>query len=80
MYHHYLSSSHISTLCDCFIIQIPEADLIKLVTAEYDKQQELEKQRTIFDRIMAYTSQNYNKDTNKFLPPINAYVGDDFAN
>ena len=34
----------------------------------------------MFDRIMAYTSQNYNKDTNKFLPPINAYVGDDYTN
>ena len=53
-----------------------EADLIKLATKEYDMQRELEKQQTIFDRIMAYTSQNYNKDTNKFQPPINAYVGD----
>ena len=53
-----------------------EADLIKLATKEYDKQRELEKQQTIFDRIMAYTSQNYNKETNQFQPPINAYVGD----
>ena len=57
-----------------------EADLLKLATKTYDRQKELEKQRTIFDRIMAYTSQNYNKDTNKFLPPINAYVGDDYTN
>ena len=56
--------------------KVADADLIKLVTAEYEKQQELQKQKTIFDRIMAYTSQNYNKDTNKFKPPINAYVGD----
>ena len=69
MYHYHASSNH-------FIIQVPEADLIKLATAQYDKQQELEKQKTIFDRIMAYTSQNYNKQTNKFQPPINAYVGD----
>ena len=52
------------------------ADLIKVVTTEYDKQKELEKQKTIFDRIMAYTSQNYNKETKQFQPPINAYVGD----
>ena len=53
-----------------------EADLLKLATKTYDSQKELEKQRTIFDRIMAYTSQNYNKDTKEFQPPINAYVGD----
>ena len=57
-----------------------EVDLIKKATREYDQQRVSEKQKTMFDRIMAYTSQNYNKDTNKFLPPINAYVGDDFAN
>ena len=56
--------------------QVAEADLLKLATKTYDRQKELEKQRTIFERIMAYTSQNYNKDTNKFQPPINAYVGD----
>ena len=56
-----------------------EVDLIKKATRQYDKQREEEKQKTMFDRIMAYTSQNYNKDTNKFLPPINAYVGDDNA-
>ena len=56
--------------------QVAEADLLKLATKTYDRQKELEKQRTIFDRIMAYTSQNYNKDTKEFQPPINAYVGD----
>ena len=54
--------------------------MIKKATRQYDKQREEEKQKTMFDRIMAYTSQNYNKDTNKFLPPINAYVGDDYTN
>ena len=53
-----------------------EADLLKLATKEWDERRELEKQRGIFERIMAYTSQNYNEDTNKFQPPINAYVGD----
>ena len=56
--------------------QVAEADLLKLATETYDRQKELEKQRTIFERIMAYTSQNYNKDTKEFQPPINAYVGD----
>ena len=59
-----------------FSFQVAEADLLKLATKEYDKQREMERQQTIFDRIMAYTSQNYNKETNKFQPPINAYVGD----
>ena len=53
-----------------------EADLLKLATKEWDERRELEKQQGIFERIMAYTSQNYNEDTNKFQPPINAYVGD----
>ena len=56
--------------------QVAEADLLKLATKTYDRQKELEKQRGIFERIMACTSQNYNEDTNKFQPPINAYVGD----
>ena len=50
--------------------------MLKFASLEYDKQKELEKQKSIFDRIMAYTSQNYNKETNQFQPPINAYVGD----
>ena len=64
-----------STIIPC-CFQIDEVELLKFASAEYDKQKELEKQKSIFDRIMAYTSQNYNKQTNKFQPPINAYVGD----
>ena len=56
--------------------KVNEADLLKFASLEYDKQKELEKQKSIFDRIMAYTSQNYNTHTNQFQPPINAYVGD----
>jgi len=56
-------------------LEVADVDLIKKATREYDLQKVSEKQKTMFDRIMAYTSQNYNKDTNKFLPPINAYVG-----
>ena len=55
---------------------MPEVDLIKKATRQYEAQREKEKQKTMFDRIMAYTSQNYNKDTKEFQPPINAYVGD----
>ena len=66
----YITLLHLNT------VQVAEADLLKLATKTYDRQKELEKQRTIFDRIMAYTSQNYNKDTKEFQPPINAYVGD----
>ena len=54
-----------------------EADLLRRVTSEYEQQKKVEKQRAMFNRIMAYTSQNYNKRTKKYKPPINAYVGPD---
>ena len=53
------------------------ANLLRRVTSEYEKQRKLEKQQAMFNRIMAYTSQNYNKQTKKYEPPINAYVGTD---
>ena len=55
-----------------------EADLLKLATKEWDERRELEKQRGIFERIMAYTSQNYNSKTRRYMTPINAYVGEEW--
>jgi len=52
-----------------------QADLLRRVTTEYENQRKKEKQQAMFNRIMAYTSQNYNKRTKKFESPINAYVG-----
>jgi hypothetical protein len=54
-----------------------EADLLRRVSSEYEEQKKVEKQEAMFNRIMAYTSQNYNKLTRKYEPPINAYVGPD---
>ena len=50
------------------------ANLLQRVTSEYERQRKLEKQEAMFNRIMAYTSKNYNKQTRKYDPPINAYV------
>ena len=50
------------------------ANLLRRVTSEYERQRKLEKQEAMFNRIMAYTSKNYNKQTRKYEPPINAYV------
>lgn len=52
-----------------------KANLLRRVTTQYDRQRKIEKQKAMFNRIMAYTSQNYNKRTKKYEPPINAYVG-----
>jgi hypothetical protein len=54
-----------------------EADFLRRVTSEYEQQKKIEKRQAMFNRIMAYTSQNYNKRTKKYEPPINAYVGPD---
>ena len=58
--------------------QVPQqADFLRRATSEYDRQKMLEKQQVMFNRIMAYTSQNYNQKKKKYEPPINAYVGND---
>ena len=53
------------------------ANILRRVSSEYERQMKLEKQEAMLNRIMAYTSKNYNQQRKKYKPPINAYVGTD---
>ena len=60
------------------LLQSKDKDLLRSATNAYDRQQTVEQQRAMFDRIMAYTSQNYNSKTRRYMTPINAYVGEEW--